>query len=310
MSETERPSAFYVVSDNYGYVTTYTNISMVQHLTNTYPTIPFLVQRFDVSDGPLSPIWVVLYRDIDAVAFVSNNKETAITVQGEYNKIGLSYPDPIDYWQRELGTIEANTKDRLESFSRANTMYTDTTAEDIAMREADDMSKLQRLTEGRIQKIIKENEKMTIFDCVEPVGVGGVATTDAQLETQSAGYNPHSSEPLLDVNGNPIEESPPIVVQPESDYESEPVHGHVQTAQSQSVQSQKDDNTQREHNQSEHDQPEQDETDTIDASYANESSSESKSSLDESLNESGNKSLDDSSDSSTPNSESESESES
>lgn len=221
------PNSFYVISDNYGYVTTYTSISDVQHLTNKYPTLSFLVQRFDVSDGPLSPIWVVLYRDIDAVAFVSNNRETAITVKGEYNKIGLSYVDEIDYWQRELGVIDSNTEDRLESFSRANTMYIGTSAEDIALREAEDMSRLQRLTEGSVMKINVDDTKITIFDCVEPVGVGGSVQRDEhpQLDlsdlTSSIPTLDVNGNPILDVNGNPIEESPPIVFKNEANASEE-----------------------------------------------------------------------------------------
>ncbi len=175
---TERPESYYVLSDGHGFVGAFYSAAAAEEKVAEYNLIPFLVQRFGVAPGPVGTIWVVLYRDIDAVAFVSNSRAEAERVQTVYNQIGLTYTDSIDYWEHPANMVSDAVNERLKSFSRAHTMYAgELSPEELMARQIKDYNKICELMQprkdGPIARMLKENEKITIIDCVVPVNVGG-----------------------------------------------------------------------------------------------------------------------------------------
>ena len=209
----QRPDYYYVVSDSNGFVGAFYTASAATAVVNKYRLIPFLVQKFEVAPGPVATVWVVLYRNIDAVAFVSNDRAKAEEIQEVYGKVGLTYEDSIDYWEQTANEVSKHAEERLASISRAHTMYVGpATLEELQARELEDYERVMRLTapnpDGPIARIIRENEKITILDCVVPTNIGGATLTEGN------GMNKDSSDTAADADTAAEEfivEEPPAV---------------------------------------------------------------------------------------------------
>ncbi len=183
-SEPDKPEALYVVSDCVGFVGAFPSAAAAEvAVIRAYPTIPFIVQRFPVAPGPCDTVWVVLFRDIDAVAFVSNSREGAEKVKHTYDRVGLTYDDSIDYWEQAFGVVSKPAAERLQTQLRAHTMYAgQMTAEEYQRLEEEDMARLDAITQpradGPLARLIRENELVTILDCVVPVDAALSAAED------------------------------------------------------------------------------------------------------------------------------------
>lgn len=164
-----------VVSDNYGFVGAYHSLTAAREFVlKKYASIPFLVQRFPRAPGGCDKVWVVLYRDIDAVAFVSNDQAEASRVKELLLKVGLAYPDTIECWEQPLGQVLPQTAERLASRHRAHQMYAGSVvAESLESLRAAEYARVSALLapepDGPLEKAIRENERITIMDCVVPV---------------------------------------------------------------------------------------------------------------------------------------------
>lgn len=112
MEETKK---LYVISDSAGYVGTFLSKNDVAScVVNKYPHVNFLVSEFPFEEsGDQQYVWVVLFRDIDHVAFVSNDINKAIGKQKLLNRIELSYSDSIDYWKQNIGSLTDSVSERL-----------------------------------------------------------------------------------------------------------------------------------------------------------------------------------------------------
>lgn len=63
-------------------------------------------------------VWVVIYRNADTVAFVSDNKEEASKSIKVLNMIGKSYEDDIDFWESKIDKISECVENILDSLQR------------------------------------------------------------------------------------------------------------------------------------------------------------------------------------------------
>ena len=114
-SEDKYPPFLYVLSDNVGYVGSYYSISDIEEITSAYHLVTFMIQCFKTSKSEdLLTVWVVLYKDIDAVAYVSNNRMDAVKVHSVLMQMGIAYMDCIDYWKQPVG-LAKSAKDRLDA---------------------------------------------------------------------------------------------------------------------------------------------------------------------------------------------------
>ena len=132
----------------------------------------FIVYCFNTAQpkckDDLLTVWVILYKDLDAVAFVTNNKNIALKVQTVYAKIGLTYDDDIDYWKQPIGLSPA-AKNRLDMIHSAQ-------ARELFDEEYNKLLKKMNFSglnaesteDGTDMSAIDFDEKITIFDCVVP----------------------------------------------------------------------------------------------------------------------------------------------
>jgi len=167
---TERPTHYYVLSDSQGYVGTFYSAKSAKDIVQKYSPIPFIIQQFGVASGPVATVWIVLYRDIDSVAFVSNSRAEAERVQGIYNTVGLAYPDSIDYWEHSANRCTRSALDRLETLREVHSTVFD--PEEMRIRQEENERRLEQLErqrdDGPLARMIRENEPITIYDCVVP----------------------------------------------------------------------------------------------------------------------------------------------
>ena len=177
---TERPTHYYVLSDSQGYIGTFYSAKTAKEIVQKYSPVPFIIQRFGVASGPVATVWIVLYRDIDSVAFVSNSRAEAERVQGIYNNVGLAYPDSIDYWEHSANRCTRSALDRLETLREVHSTVFD--PEEMRIRQEENEIRLERLErqrdDGPLARMIRENEPITIYDCVVPWVPDGAADDD------------------------------------------------------------------------------------------------------------------------------------
>jgi len=176
----ERPAHYYVVSDSSGFVGAFYSEAAARAETDKYHLVPFITQRFGVAPGPTATVWVVLYRDIDAVAFVTNSRAEAVKVQEMFASVGLAYTDPIDCWEQPANAVTEGTAARLGALSRAHTMYVGPAA--LEALQEKDLATIARLVappggaaESPVARAVRESERLTIFDCVTPRSYAGAA---------------------------------------------------------------------------------------------------------------------------------------
>ena len=83
-------------------------------MCNKYPTVPLILRQVSQGAGPRDKVWIVILRDVNAVVFVSNDKKEAGRVKAAYERIGLTYDDPIDFWEQTVGTVVEKAEERLD----------------------------------------------------------------------------------------------------------------------------------------------------------------------------------------------------
>jgi len=160
------PTYLYVLSDNVGYVGTYYSISDIEEITSAYYLVTFMVQCFKVSKkSGLFDVWVVLYKDIDAVAYVSNNKNDASKVHATLMQMGIAYIDSIDYWKQRVG-LSPQAKHRLDLIHSIKDKKILDDSYNILIHKLD--LSTEKLPDEPIQNFINETQKISIMDCIIP----------------------------------------------------------------------------------------------------------------------------------------------
>lgn len=114
----------YCVSYSNGAVGIFSSLDKVKELVfDKYPSITFIVQVFKCSTEP-TPLddkniaWVVMYKDTEAFAYVSDNKNEAVKAIGIFDKIGKAYEEIIEYWEQEVDVISECVDVILSSLQR------------------------------------------------------------------------------------------------------------------------------------------------------------------------------------------------
>jgi hypothetical protein len=176
------PLHILVVSDRYGFVGAFRQMATAQALVlHKYTLIPFLIQRFQTRDAAGTSVWVVPYRETDAVAFASTDRAEAEAAQKALLDVGLTYGDSVDHWEADLDTVAPVVAERLAAMSQAHQMYVGgagaaaAAAAAAAEKSAAATEALFRANapraDGPIAKLLRETERCTIFDCVAPTAV-------------------------------------------------------------------------------------------------------------------------------------------
>jgi hypothetical protein len=160
------PPYLYVLSDNVGYVGTYYSISDIEEITSSYHLVSFMIQCFKTSKtSDLLTIWVVLYKDIDAVAYVSNNRLDAVKVHSTLMQMGLAYMDSIDFWKQNVG-LSKSAKERLDVIHSIKDKKLLDDSYNIFIQKLD--LSTENMPNGPIDCIINETQKINIMDAIIP----------------------------------------------------------------------------------------------------------------------------------------------
>jgi hypothetical protein len=227
-----------VVSDACGFVGAFRDIMDAKlKVLDRFKLVPFLVQRFpfvstetiltppdntvaaarqssaasglssavasECSSNPPT-VWVVPYRDTNAVAYVSNSRSRAVRVQKSLENVGLTYPDSIDYWQQPLGMVVLAAGERLASITRAHQIYANESIREEEKRKDEAAEELiKRVVDGAdespLDRLIRENERITIFDCVvDIIDDTELHSDDTELHSDDTELHSDDAEPHSD----------------------------------------------------------------------------------------------------------------
>jgi len=171
--ESER--RIYVVVDSGGFAGAFATVKAAEAAVRPYSGAACILLNFSAAPGPCSRVWVVPFRGVDAVAFVSNDRAEAERVRGIYAKVGLVFDDDLDFWEQPFGVVPDHAARRLETQHRASQLCSgDLTAGDFEKMEAADLARVEAfaghsLEDGPLARAIRENERISIIDCVVPV---------------------------------------------------------------------------------------------------------------------------------------------
>lgn len=98
----------YCVSCNYGAVGIFSSIDKAKEMIfDVYNSLTFITQVFKNSDEKSKDnlVWIILYKDNDAYAYVSDNKKEVENAVIVFNKIGKLYEEEIDYLEQEIDVV-------------------------------------------------------------------------------------------------------------------------------------------------------------------------------------------------------------
>jgi hypothetical protein len=200
------------LSDSQGYVGAFYSAKAANEIVQKFSPVPFIIQRFEVAPGSVVTVWIVLYRDIDSVAFVSNSRTEAERVQAIYNRVGLAYPDSIDYWEQPANKCTSRALDHLETLRSIHDTVFD--PEDMRARQEEDQKRLEQLErakdDGPIARLIRENEPITIYDCVVP--------WSPEVSEDAAVPPPEDAAPTSDAASTAFNPAPDNVAVDEPDF--------------------------------------------------------------------------------------------
>lgn len=202
-------SGLFVVSDRMGVVGAFRTLAEARRAAlDKYTAVPFVVHRFPLADGPADTVWLVLYRDSDVVAFASNDHDEAERVRQVYARVGQALNDGSGCWSLPADTVLKTVEVRLEAFQSAAMIPSEKLDEMLRKMEEEGDEKFAALSAafdgGRLLRVYEENERVTVLDCVVPLGAEALAADGAP--------------PPADGNG-PLGESPdspagePVVVE-------------------------------------------------------------------------------------------------
>lgn len=184
----------YVVSDCHGFVCAYKTLSEANDFKARFFLNHFLLQRFVLAPGQSDVVWVVLYRDIDAVLYVSNNMEDAEHVRVMYEQIGFTYADSVHWWEHRIGEINQIILDRIKTMHQAH--------EDFILGVDNSVPPPpQKFRESPLVKLLRENKTVSLMECV----IDTVADTVADTADMVAGAE--ASADMVEETADTVEET-------------------------------------------------------------------------------------------------------
>jgi hypothetical protein len=101
----------YSVSYSNGIVGVFSSMDKIKECVfDLFPSITFIIQVFKNSENielieGKHMIWIVMYKNTETVAYITDNKEEANKTVNILDKIGKSYEDSIEYWEQEINII-------------------------------------------------------------------------------------------------------------------------------------------------------------------------------------------------------------
>ncbi len=156
--------ALYVVSDCVGYVGTFSSLDNAMKETyGKFTSVPFILQKFMKYTNAPEYVWVIMYRDIEAVAFVSDSKDETVKMKKAYDSVGLSYEGDIDCWKQPFDKISPFAETRLKGIQIGNIEY----GNELSLYENEVMMS-EYSSCGKMFANDEKYEKIPIFEFVVP----------------------------------------------------------------------------------------------------------------------------------------------
>ncbi len=105
----------YVLADSGGAVGAFLTNAEAAAVKKRYPSVPLLIYAFPLSrDTPTDKIYILPYRQTNAVAYASNSRAECEKMQKTLLTVGLTYEDSIDYWECAVGRLIESGEKRLD----------------------------------------------------------------------------------------------------------------------------------------------------------------------------------------------------
>ncbi|GFR91542.1 hypothetical protein ElyMa_002595200 [Elysia marginata] len=117
-------AAFVTVSDAVGFVGAFRSVAQARDALRPYRGVPFVYytwkrRRETISAADEDLVWALPYKANNAIAYASDVKAEAETVQKDLSRLGLVHNDDVKYWEAVVGEVPAPVKLRLDAVLRA-----------------------------------------------------------------------------------------------------------------------------------------------------------------------------------------------
>jgi hypothetical protein len=125
----ESEARIYVLADSGGAVGAFLTRAEATAVKKRYPSVPMLIYAFPLRRGtPADKIYVIPYRQTNAVAYASNSRAECEEVQKTLLTIGLAYEDSLDYWECDAGRLIESGEKRLHELQELERLALDGSA--------------------------------------------------------------------------------------------------------------------------------------------------------------------------------------
>lgn len=164
------PPALHVVADAGGVVGVFLSAAAARAVAAANPDVPLIEHVFPLDPGaPSDVVYVVPYRDINAVAFASNSRAACAERQRALRHVALAVDDDLDYWRCEVGRVIPAAEGRLREMRDVARLLADPEALRAAQADADAKTALLfSRDEGPLQRLARRHERVSILDHVVP----------------------------------------------------------------------------------------------------------------------------------------------
>jgi hypothetical protein len=182
----------FVVADVCGFVGAYYKLKEAQALLAKFPNTKFIVYRYPLSErSSKERIYIIPYQGSNAIAFVSNDRAQCDSVRNTLASVDLTYgDDELEYWEHPVGVICIPAGIRLDIIEKGrNFSAADQKAANSALENL--LSKLEGSVDGPMAQALKENERITIMDCVVPTKL----STEEPSAVEPSAVEPSAVEP-------------------------------------------------------------------------------------------------------------------
>lgn len=111
----------YTVSFSNGVIGVFTSLDIIKEkIFDVYSHVSFIIHSFSIdSNEQMIYAWILLYKNTEYIAYVSNNKDKIKKYKNVLNCIGQSYNENIEYWEVEINKIVFCVQGLLESLNNA-----------------------------------------------------------------------------------------------------------------------------------------------------------------------------------------------
>ena len=107
-------NTFFVVSDSSGFIVAYDDKEKLLDFHKKYTSVQFITSAHNFIEGVQKKyVYILPYRDIDAVAYASNCIESCRNMQKMLMSVNLTYDDDVEFWEQPFNIINKKIMDRI-----------------------------------------------------------------------------------------------------------------------------------------------------------------------------------------------------